>query len=152
MASTVCVCARALVAQLCLTFCNPLDCRLPSSSVHGILQARMLEWIAIPFSRASSWPRDGTQVSCITSKLFSVWGSTIEEIKTKCYWAPKSSWVKLPSQRRAQFEGKSTAEKNGLMQLALPSFLKPCPLSLHSNSQHWLVELNLFPGLQLSSM
>ena len=107
----VCVCALALVSQLCLTFCNPLDCRLPSSSVHGILQARMLEWIAIPFSRESSWPRDGTQVSCITSKLFSVWGSTIEEIETKCYWAPKSSWVKLPSQRRAQFEGKSTAEK-----------------------------------------
>ena len=46
-----------LVAQLCLTLCGPMDCSLPGSSVHGILQARILEWVAIPFSRASSWPR-----------------------------------------------------------------------------------------------
>ena len=44
----VCVCS---FAQLCLTFCNFLDCRLPGFSVHGILQARILEWVAIPFSR-----------------------------------------------------------------------------------------------------
>ena len=39
-----------LVSQLCLTLCNPMDCSLPGSSVHGILQARILEWVAIPFS------------------------------------------------------------------------------------------------------
>ena len=50
---------KAKVAQ-CLTLCNPLD-----YSVHGILQARILEWAAFPFSRGSSRPRDGTQVSCI---------------------------------------------------------------------------------------
>ena len=44
--------------QLCLTFCNPMDCSLPGSSVHGILQARILEWVAIPFSGGSSQPRD----------------------------------------------------------------------------------------------
>ena len=48
---------KVLVAQLCLTLCNPMDCSPPDSSVHGILQARILEWVAIPFSRASSWPR-----------------------------------------------------------------------------------------------
>ena len=45
-----------LVAQSCLTLCDPLDCSPPDSFVHGILQARILDWIAIPFSRASSQP------------------------------------------------------------------------------------------------
>ena len=48
----------AIVAQSCLTLCNPMDCSLPGSSVHGILQARLLEWVAFSFSRGSSWPRD----------------------------------------------------------------------------------------------
>ena len=55
---------KVLVAQLCLTLCNPMDCSLPGSSVHGILQARILKWFAIPFSRGSSWPRDETWLSC----------------------------------------------------------------------------------------
>ena len=45
------------VAQLCLTLCDPMDCSLPGSSVHGIFQATVLEWIAISFSRGSSQPR-----------------------------------------------------------------------------------------------
>ena len=45
---------KLLVAQLCPTLCDPMDCSLPDSSVHGILQARILEWVAIPFSRGSS--------------------------------------------------------------------------------------------------
>ena len=48
---------KVLVAQLCLTLCDPMDCGPSGSSVHGILQARMLEWLAISFSRGSSWPR-----------------------------------------------------------------------------------------------
>ena len=47
-----------LVTQLCLTLCDPLDCSPPAASVHGILQARILEWVAISFSRGSSRPRD----------------------------------------------------------------------------------------------
>ena len=47
-----------LVAQSSLTLCDPMDCSPPDSSVHGILQARILEWVAIPFSRGSSQPRD----------------------------------------------------------------------------------------------
>ena len=53
-----------LVAQLCLTLCDAMDCSLPGSSVHGILQARILEWVVISCSRGSSWPRDGTHISC----------------------------------------------------------------------------------------
>ena len=53
------------VAQLCPTLCNPMDCSLPGSSVRGILQARMLEWVAISSSRGSFQVRDGTCISCI---------------------------------------------------------------------------------------
>ena len=52
--------------MLCPTLCDPMDCSLPGSSVYGILQARILEWIAISFSRGSSQPRDRTQVSCVS--------------------------------------------------------------------------------------
>ena len=51
--------------QLCLTLCNPRNCSPPGSSVHGILQARILEWVAMPSSRGSSLPRDPTRVSCL---------------------------------------------------------------------------------------
>ena len=64
------MCVSVLVAQLCLTLCDPMDCSPPGSSVHGILQARILEWVAIPFSRGSSQPRDWTQVSCTASRFF----------------------------------------------------------------------------------
>ena len=54
-----------LVTQPCLTLCNPMDCSPPGSSVHGIFQARLLEWVTISSSRVSSQPRDQTWVSCI---------------------------------------------------------------------------------------
>ena len=53
--------------------CNPTDCSPPGSSVHGILQTRILEWGAMPFSRESSWPRDQTRVSCIIGGFFTIW-------------------------------------------------------------------------------
>ena len=52
------VCMRAKSLQSCLTLCAPMDCSLPGSSVHGIFQERTLEWVAMPSSRGSSWPRD----------------------------------------------------------------------------------------------
>ena len=61
-----------LVTQLCPTLCNPMDCNPPGSSVHGIFQARILEWIATLFSRGFSQPRDQTQVSHIAGKFFTV--------------------------------------------------------------------------------
>ena len=63
------------VAQLCLTLCNPMGHRLPGSSIHGSFQARVLEWVAISFSMGSSWPRDGTQVSRIVGRRFTVWAT-----------------------------------------------------------------------------
>ena len=66
-------CARLL--QLCPTLCNAMDCRPPGSSVCGVLQARTLGWVAIPFSRASSWPRYWIQVSHIAGRFFTIWAT-----------------------------------------------------------------------------
>ena len=63
--SQVSVILKVKVAQSCLTLCDPMD-----YTVHGILQARILEWVAFPFSRGSSQPRDQTQVSCIEGGFF----------------------------------------------------------------------------------
>ena len=59
-----------LVTQSCPILCNPMDCSPPGSSVHGILQARILEWIVIPFSRGSSQPKDQTWVFCTAGGFF----------------------------------------------------------------------------------
>ena len=67
--------SEMLVHQSCLTLCDPTDYSLPGFSVHGILQARILEWIVIPFSKGSSQPRDRTQVSCIAGRFFTVWAT-----------------------------------------------------------------------------
>ena len=63
------------VAQSCLILCYPMDCSPPGSSVHGILQARVLEWVAISFSRGSSRPRDWTHVSSIADRCFTIWAT-----------------------------------------------------------------------------
>ena len=68
-------CVSALVAQFCLSLCHPMDCSLQSFSVHGISQARILEWLAIPLSRGSSHSRDQTHVSCIAGRFLMVWAS-----------------------------------------------------------------------------
>ena len=60
---------------MCLTIWDPMDYSLPGSSVHGILQARILEWVAIPFSSDTSQPRDWTLVFCIAGWFFNVWAT-----------------------------------------------------------------------------
>ena len=64
-----------LVSQSCPTLCNPMDCSPPGSSVHDILQSRILEWVTIPVSRRSSQPRDRTWVSCIAGRFFTTWAT-----------------------------------------------------------------------------
>ena len=61
--SSLCCC---ICAQSCLTLCDPMDCSPPGSSVHGISQARILEWVTISFTKRSSWPRDQTHISCVS--------------------------------------------------------------------------------------
>ena len=69
------VSVKVLDAQSCPALCNPMDCSPPGSSVQGILQVRILEWVAIASSRGSSRPRDQTQVSCIAGRFFTVWAT-----------------------------------------------------------------------------
>ena len=71
--STLCIGGE--VTQSCLTLCDPMDCSIPGSSLPGILQARVLEWVAISFSRGSSWPRDQTWVSSIPGRCFNLWAT-----------------------------------------------------------------------------
>ena len=80
----VCVCV-CLVAQSCLTLCDPMDCSPPGSSVHGILQARIPEWVAIAFPRGSSGPRDQTQVSHVAGRLLTVWGTGEARCEHLCF-------------------------------------------------------------------
>ena len=70
------MCCAVLLAQSCLTLCNPVDCSLPGASVPGILQGRILEWVAVSFSRGSSWPRDWTCISCISGRFFTSWANS----------------------------------------------------------------------------
>ena len=76
------VCAGSF--QLCPTLCNPMDCSLPGSSVHGILQTGILEWVAISSSRRSSWPRDWTCASCIVRQFLYNWATW--EAQSGGYW------------------------------------------------------------------
>ena len=73
------------VTQSCPTLCNPMGRSLKGSSVHEIFQARVLEWVAISFSRGSSQPRDRTQVSCIAGRCFTVW-ATMRQIDSLIYF------------------------------------------------------------------
>ena len=67
--ATTHVCVQAKLLQSCPALCDPMDHSPPGSSVHGSLQARTLEWVAISFSGGSSWPMDPTRISCITGRF-----------------------------------------------------------------------------------
>ena len=90
---------EVLVTQLCLILHDPLDYRPPGSSVHGILQARTLEWVAMPFSRGSSQLRDGICVSCVAGRFFTIWATReahfFLEIHHKCHCHKTSGLLSL---------------------------------------------------------
>ena len=114
-----CVCR---VTQSCPTLCDPTNCSPPRSSVHGISQPRTLEWVAIPFSRRSSQPRDRTHVSCIAGRFFTIWAIreelllyfrtmlSIFSIRTAtllfvCLFVFSPNWsLQRPHQRRERFK------------------------------------------------
>ena len=68
---------------------QPMDC---NSLVHGVFQARILEWVAIPFCRGSSWPRNRTSVSCIAGGFFTSWATREAKISEECSQFPTPSW------------------------------------------------------------
>ena len=89
-------CPPVLCASSRPTSCDSMNCSPPGSSVHGILQARILEWVAMPSSRGSSQPRDRTQVSHFVGGFFTVWA-------TREAWI--TAWVKIIGNNTSQWEG-----------------------------------------------
>ena len=73
------------IAQLCPTLCDPVDCSLPGSCIHGILQARILEWVAISFSTESSRLRDRTRVSFVAGRRFNLWVTREAQYVNMCF-------------------------------------------------------------------
>ena len=102
----VCVCV--LVAQSCPTLCNCMDFSLLGSSVHGILQAKVLESIASSFSRASSWTRDQTLISHITGRFSTIW-ATREALPALLgeFFTTSTNWKALNSKSNLEKEGQS---------------------------------------------
>ena len=97
------------VTQSCLTLWQPVDCSLPGSSVHGILQTIILEWVAIPF-RGSSQPQDWTQVYPIAGGFFTLWAT--REAQMKSYgWA--LIWHNSCPYKKKEYWGTSTEEQPG---------------------------------------
>ena len=87
------------VAQSCPTLCDPMDCSLPDSSIHGVFQARILEWVVISFSRRSSQPRGWTRVSHIAGRCFT-------PIQRKKFKKKREKWLNIQSKNKwavAQF-------------------------------------------------
>ena len=91
-----------LVAKSCLTLCSPMDCSLPGSSVHGISQARILEWVAISFSRGTSQARDRTYISCIGRQT--LYHCTTKEAQIS-FFLKKTSLHQEPSSRKRKRGG-----------------------------------------------
>ena len=89
---------KVLVAQLCLTLSDPMDCSSPGSSVHGISQARALEWISIFFSRGSSLPRNWTQVSRIAGRFSTSWATRDPKEFLKWLYKSTLTWTVCENQ------------------------------------------------------
>ena len=87
----VCVYVCVLVTQSCLILCDPMDCSPTWILSPRNSQVRILEWVAIPFSRVSSWSRDWTQVSCIVGWFFTIWATM--KTRVTCY-AIENNWKK----------------------------------------------------------
>ena len=107
--------SKVKVAQSCPSLCDHMHCSLPGYSVHGILQARILEWVAISSFKGSSWPWDQTWVSCIAGRFFTIW--TTRDAPMACYSALKRNkigsfvvmWMDLESVIQSELSQK---EKN----------------------------------------
>ena len=94
----VSACVHAEFLRSCLTLCNPMDRSLPGSSVHVILQARILEWAAMPSSRGSSWPSDWTQVSCgscMAGRFFTVEPAGKSLYGCESWTIKKTEWQRI---------------------------------------------------------
>ena len=119
--------------QFCPTLCYPMDCSLSGSSVHGIFQARLLEWIVISLSRGSSQPRNWTQVSHTAGRLFTVW-ATRQAHLIICWWTLRL----LPCLGYCSVQFSHSVVSDSLWPHESQHAKPPCPLptpGVHSDSR-----------------
>ena len=122
-------------------FCDPMDCSLPGSSVHEILQARILEWVAIPFSRRSSQPRDWTQVYCIAGRFLTIW-AVLSSVVSNSLWPYGLQHARLACPTPTPWARSNSCPSSQWCHPFHPlSFPSPPTFNL---SQHW----GLFPRSQ----
>ena len=131
-----------LVTQLCLTLCDHMDCSPPGSSVHGILQARILEWVAIAFSRGFSQPRDRIWVSSMAGIFFTIWSIRwcLLRHPASRTWAAKWIHSRLEAGKSSPGPGQQQIPKDNksgtLHEVSWPDYLtvKPSTNKLHIHS------------------
>ena len=129
--------------QSCTTLCIPMDCSLPGSSVHGIFQARILEWVTFPFSRGCSQSRDRTQVSGTAGEFFTSWATREAPLQYKCLllssgstlliWPHQLPLTDIPSpSRQPELLQKESREKTvkRLLQWSKPELRGPEDIEL----------------------
>ena len=118
---------KVLITQLCLSLCDPMDCSLSGSSVHGILQAGILDWVAISFSKVSSWARDWTWVSCTAGRFFTIWAtvqfSSVQSLSR--VWLFAIPWI---AARQASLS--TTNSQNSLKLMSIESVMPSSHLIL----------------------
>ena len=123
-----------------------MDCSLPGSSVHGIFQARVLEWVAISFSRRSSWPRDWTQVSCIIGKCSTIWAAREVLNKKEIYQRDVRELTKLGWKlefSQGQEAGQKHKHQAPIDRFCSNHFLSLCSSqkTLNQGQKVWLAQL-----------
>ena len=124
-------CCCCLVTKSLLTLCNPMDYSLPGSPGHGILQARILECVAISYSRGFSWPRDCTRVSCIAARFFTVWATELSYYQA---YPLLDIYLHTEVDSHSVFQGIFLTQGSNLDLLHCRQILLPCELpgKLHS--------------------
>ena len=134
-----------------LTLCDPVDCSPPGSSVHGIVQARILEWVAMAFLRGSSQPGDWTCISCIAGRFVTHWATWeactchIEQINQCSSRGLHSHWQFLPNDRASKC-GLQCQGLNCSSPEALTSKWWPCLPAFPHFCAHWrLSRSTMFP-------
>ena len=163
---------KVKVAQLCATLFNPTDYSLPGYPIHGIFQARVLEWVAISFSRASSQPGDRTRVSHIAGRRFNLWAHTpkymgecprlyasttpfyIRDLSIWELWCLQRSRSKSPCIRNnnccsPQFRGSWEQDRNGVLSTYLMLY-KACSFPRNSSQIFPTVVIILCGGFNIA--
>ena len=121
--------SESKVSQSCLTLCNPMDCSLLGSSVHGIFQARVLEWVAISFSRGSSW----TRVSRIVARHFTIWATWEAHIQNISCEMP--GWMKHKLESRLLGEISITSDTQTTLMAESEEELKSLLMKVKEESE-----------------